>query len=179
MDGGLTLNHCSTPLILLLAGAAFLGCTHPGRAIGHIWPVSGPCQADESGTVTCGESRVAQVQCLPGPQPCRALGVRYDKDGAVVWLFGDGKPMSNERRQQKLDWAKVRDVIITRDGSSVFYWDRGILSSTAGTWHRYELMIDRESTVDASDVWKIWALMQENKAVWLGGPQPGLSVIHW
>lgn len=73
----------------------------------------------------------------------------------------------------------MKDVIITRDGSSVFYWDRTILQSTAETWHRYELMIDHESTVDANDVWKIWALMQENKAVWLGGPQPGLSVIHW
>jgi hypothetical protein len=172
------LRGCGIGLLFVVAG---LACTHPGQPIGHVWPVSGPCEANESGVVLCGGAQVAQIECLPGPvQPCRALSVRYARDGVVVWIHGDEKSARiTGRRNVKLDWDWASRVIVARDGSAVWFWGRGVFESTDGTWRRYDLMNDQQSTVDSKDVWKLWALLQEGNAVWLGGPQPGLSVVHW
>jgi hypothetical protein len=172
--------NITIPSITVLGLAACLSCAAgQARRPYRNWDGLGACSAAESGAVSCGNQVIAVIRCEPrSATGCRSLSVRYADDGTVVWVYGNERSAETSSTERKADFDRADDVVIARDGSALWFHHRTVWSKP-GSWEMYDLKGEHASDVGNNDVWKIWALLQEGRALWLGGAQPGRSVIRW
>jgi len=151
-------------------------CAGPTRLAGEYLPppASRACQASEDGRVIArGGERYAEVGCRSDRRArCRALWVDY-AGGMRVWPFtprgfDEHRPDAYDPGDPKIDFQQAAHVVVARDGSRVWWWHRGGALSSGG-FHVFHILEDRLEDVDRADVWEIWALVHEGRAVPLGG----------